>query len=291
VDTPGDQRLVRLFAQTPGARGKLRGERTVQTYARSARAFFHWLVRRETTEHTPFDRLVFPRVGKPLIRIIEPDDFEQLLKACTPEHAVGPLVDRAAARNRAMLWLLYDTGLRLSERCSLPVEDFDRKHGLIVVKGKSSKERRSVLGTNCLRNLLSYLDRHRPDDEELAEWGSAGEDPLFLSETRRPLTVNGVTLLFARLRKHSGITCKRISPHIFRHPFAIRYLVNGGDPFSLRDLPGHEDLSTVKMYMHMNAATLQKQKRKFSPGAHLPSRMPGPHEPRRCSYQTRGRGK
>ena len=101
----------------PGARGKLRGECTVQTYARSARALFHWLVRRETIERPPFDRLVFPRVGPPLIRIIEPDDFEQLLKACTPEQAVGPLVDRAAARNRAMLWLLYDTGLRLSERC------------------------------------------------------------------------------------------------------------------------------------------------------------------------------
>jgi site-specific recombinase XerD len=234
--------------------------------------------------------VVFPKVGKPLIRIIEPEEFEKLLQACTPDHEVGPLVDRAAARNRAILWLLYDTGIRLSELCGLQVEDFDRKHGLIVVKGKGSKERRIALGSNCLRNVLYYLDRHRPDEEELADWGSAGEQHFFLSETRRPITVNGITLLFARLRKRSGITGKRISPHIFRHTFAIRYLINGGDPFSLQDLLGHEDLSTVKMYMHMNDATLQEQKRKFSPGDHLPTRMPGPRQTRRKGFQAKAGG-
>jgi site-specific recombinase XerD len=60
---------------------------------------------------------------------------------------------------------------------------------LIVVKGKGSKERRIALGSNCLRNVLYYLDRHRPDEEELADWGSAGEQHFFLSETRRPITV------------------------------------------------------------------------------------------------------
>ncbi len=288
VDAPDISAWFAYLRKTPGGRGKMRGERTIQTCARSARAFFHWLVRRETIDRNPFDRVVFPKVGKPLIRIIEPEEFEKLLQACTPDHEVGPMVDRAAARNRAILWVLYDTGIRLSELCGLQVEDFDRKHGLIVVKGKGSKERRIALGGNCLRNLLYYLDRHRPDEEELAEWGSAGEDHFFLSETRRPITVNGITLLFARLRKRSGITGKRISPHIFRHTFAIRYLINGGDPFSLQDLLGHEDLSTVKMYMHMNDTTLQEQKRKFSPGDHLPTRMPGPRESRRRGYQTRG---
>lgn len=276
-----------FLRKTPGGRGKMRSERTVQTYARSARAFFHWLVRRETIERNPFDQVVFPKVGKPLIRIIEPEEFERLLLACTPQQEVGPLVDRAAARNRAILWLLYDTGIRLSELLGLRLGAFDRKHGLIVVQGKGSKERRIALGTNCLRNLLYYLDRHRPDEEELAEWGSSGEDHLFLSETRLPLTVNGMTLLFARLRKRAGITGKRVSPHIFRHTFAIRYLINGGDPFSLQDLLGHEDIATVKMYMHMNDETLQEQKRRFSPGDHLPSRMPGPRESRRWGYRTR----
>jgi integrase/recombinase XerD len=120
--------------------------------------------------------------------------------------------------------VLYDTGIRISELCGLRQGDFDRKRGILTVTGKGSKERRIALGNNCLRNLLYYLDKHRPDEEELADWGSAGEDHLFLSETRTPLTKNGVTLLFARLRKRAGITDKRISAHIHRHSFAVRYL-------------------------------------------------------------------
>jgi site-specific recombinase XerD len=277
--------------KTPSSRGKVRSERTIQTYARSARAFFHWLVRRETIERNPFDRVTFPKVGKPLIRTIEPEEFERLLVACTPPGEVGPLADRAAARNRAILWVLYDTGIRLSELCGLRTGDFDRKHGLITVNGKGSKERRIALGQNCLRHLLYYLERHRPNDEELSEWGSIGEDHLFLSETRTPLTINGVTLLFARLRKRAGITDKRISPHIFRHTFAIRYLVLGNDPFSLQELLGHEDMTTVKNYMHMNDETIQQQKRKYSPGDHLPTRMPGPGEKRRRGFQAKERGR
>ena len=274
--------------KSPGGHGKPRSERTIQTYARSARAFFHWLIRRETIGSNPFDRVVFPKVGKPLIHTIDAEEFERLLLACAPPNETGPFAERAAVRNRAILWVLYDTGIRVSELCGLRLLDFDRKHSILTVTGKGSKERRIALGNNCLRNLLYYLDKHRPDGEELAEWGSAGEDHLFLSETRLPLTKNGVTLLFKRIRERAGITDKRISPHIFRHSFAIRYLVLGNDPFSLQELLGHEDMTTVKNYMHMNDETIQAQKRKYSPGDHLPTRMPGPKETRRRGYRTRG---
>ena len=290
VDAPDINAWFAYMRKTPGSRGQPRSERTIQTYARSARAFFHWLVRRETIERSPFDRVVFPKVGKPLIRTIEPEEFERLLLACTPPGEVGPFVDRAAARNRAILWVLYDTGIRLSELCGLRLRDFDRKHGLLTVLGKGSKERRIALGQNCLRNLLYYLDRHRPNAEELAEWGSAGEEHLFLSETRLPLTKNGVILFFKRIRERAGITDKRISAHIFRHSFAIRYLILGNDPFSLQELLGHEDMTTVKNYMHMNDETIQSQKRKYSPGDHLPKRMPGPRETRRRGFQAREQG-
>ncbi len=277
--------------KSPGGHGKPRSERTIQTYARSARAFFHWLVRRETIRANPFDRVTFPKVGKPLIQTIDVDEFERLLLACAPPNETGPIAERAAVRNRAILWVLYDMGIRVSELCGLRLSDFDRKHGILTVKGKGSKERRIALGNNCLRNLLYYLDKHRPDEEELAEWGSAGEDHLFLSETRLPLTKNGVTLLFKRLRERAGITGKRVSPHILRHSFAIRYLVLGSDPFSLQELLGHEDMTTVKNYMHMNDETIQEQKRKYSPGDHLPTRMPGPRENRRRGFQAKERGR
>lgn len=272
---------------TPGARGKVRSERTIQTYARSARAFFHWLVRRETIERNPFERVVFPKVGRPLIQTITPEEFEQLLLACAPPHETGPFAERAAVRNRAILWLLYDTGIRLSELINLCLDDLDRKHGVVTVMGKGAKERRVALGQNCLRHLCYYLDKHRPDEAELAEWGSAGEGHLFLSETRQPLTKNGMEMLFKRLKARSGIIGKRISPHIFRHTFAMNYLIKSNDPFSLQELLGHEDLTTVLNYIHMNDTILQEQKRKFSPGDHLPNRMPGPRETRRRSSQGR----
>jgi site-specific recombinase XerD len=265
---------------TPGARGKLRSERTIQTYARSARAFFHWLVRRGTLETNPFDRVVFPKVGRPLIQTITTEEFEQLLLACAPPNETGAYAERAAVRNRAMLWLLYDTGIRVSELIHLRLGDVHRKKGVITVMGKGSKERRIALGQNCQRNLFYYLDKHRPNAEEMADWGSAGEDHVFLSETRQPLTKNGMEMLFKRLKTRAGITDKRISPHIFRHTFAMNYLIKSNDPFSLQELLGHEDLTTVLNYIHMNDAVLQEQKRKYSPGDHLPTRMPGPRQTR-----------
>ncbi len=286
IDAPDISGWFAHMRKAPGKHGKIRSERTIQTYARSARAFFHWLVRSATIESNPFDRVTFPKVGKPLIQTITAEEFEQLLLACTPPNETGPIAERASVRNRAIFWLLYDTGIRVSELCGLRVNDLDRKHGIITVKGKGSKERRIALGNNCLRNVLYYLDRHRPDEEELSEWGSSGEDHLFLAETRTPLTKNGVEMLFKRVRERAGIVERRMSPHILRHTFALRYLVSGGDPFSLQELLGHEDLETVKMYMHMNDEMIQGQKRKFSPGDHLPTRMPGPKEGRRRSSQT-----
>lgn len=272
---------------TPGARGNIRSERTIQTYARSARAFFHWLIRRETLEHNPFDRVVFPKVGRPLIQTITTEEFEKLLLACAPPHETGPFAERAAVRNRAILWLLYDTGIRVSELTHLRIDDLDRKKGVVTVMGKGSKERRIALGQNCLRNISYYLDKHHPDEDELADWGSAGEDHLFLSETRQPLTKNGMEMLFKRLKERAGITGKRISPHIFRHTFAMNYLIKSNDPFSLQELLGHEDLTTVLNYIHMNDTVLQEQKRKYSPGDHIPTRMPGPRETRRKSFSER----
>jgi site-specific recombinase XerD len=272
---------------TPAARGKVRSERTIQTYARSARAFFHWLLRRGTLEHNPFDRVVFPKVGRPLIQTISDEEFEKLLLACAPPNETGPFAERAAVRNRAILWLLFDTGIRVSELTNLRMDDLDRKKGVVTVLGKGSKERRIALGQNCLRNLSYYLDRHRPDEEELAAWGSSGENHIFLSETRQPLTKNGMEMLFKRLKARAGIMGKRISPHIFRHTFAMNYLIKSNDPFSLQELLGHEDLTTVLNYIHMNDTVLQEQKRKFSPGDHLPTRMPGPRETRLTSSQAK----
>jgi integrase/recombinase XerD len=106
-----------------------------------------------------------------------------------------------------------------------------------------------------------------------------------------PLTKNGVEMLFKRLKERAGIAGKRISPHILRHTFAKNYLIKSNDPFSLQELLGHEDLTTVLNYIHMNDTVLQEQKRKYSPSDHIPIQMQGQKEARRTGFQPRTRGK
>ncbi|WP_223258474.1 tyrosine-type recombinase/integrase, partial [Thermogemmatispora tikiterensis] len=134
---------------TRGSHGRQRRERTVQTYARSARAFFHWLERRRLLEENVFDLVPFPRAGRPLIETLTDEEFERLLAACAPPRKTGRLAKRATARNRAILWVLYDTGIRLSELLTLCLDKVDRRRGVITVWGKGAKERRVALGENC----------------------------------------------------------------------------------------------------------------------------------------------
>jgi integrase len=100
VDAAAISAWFAYLRSVPGQRGKPRCERTVQTYARSARAFFRWLMRREMLARNPFDQVAFPKVGRPLIQTIEPEEFEQLLQACAPQGESGWLVERAVGGGR-----------------------------------------------------------------------------------------------------------------------------------------------------------------------------------------------
>jgi len=279
-----------FLEKEPGAKGKPRVARTCRWYAQSMHAFCHWLYDERYIEENPAARVKLPKLEKPLIRIIEFEEFEALLDACAPPQETGLIADRNTARNRAILWLLWDTGIRLGELCDLRLENFDRRQGTIIVFGKGRKERRVALGKNALRALLYYLDHWRQAANELEEIGIADENHLFLAETGQALTMHGVEMLFKRLKKRANLTDRRISPHIFRHTFAVRYLMLGGDIFSLQEILGHEDISTVKNYMHLNDMNIQTQKRKFSPGDHLPKDMPGPSRTRRKGFRPKEKG-
>ncbi len=184
------------LASEPGANVRKLAERSVNCYARSMRAFCNWLEAEGYMQAAPSNHVKMPKVGRPLIRIIEFEEFERMLKACTPPHEVGPVTDRNAARNRAILWLLWDTGIRLAELCDLRLSNFDRDKGAIIVHGKGNKERRVALGRNALRSLLLYIDRYRKDRETLFAVGNPNEDHVFLSEGGFPLTRRGIDMLF-----------------------------------------------------------------------------------------------
>jgi site-specific recombinase XerD len=270
----------------PGAKGRKLSERSVNCYARSMRAFCNWLEAVGYVQVAPSNHVKMPKVGKPLIRIIEFEEFERMLKACTPPHETGPITDINAARNRAILWVLWDTGIRLAELCDLRLANFDRDRGAIIVHGKGNKERRIALGRNALRSLLLYIDRYRPNRERLLEMGNPNEDHVFLSESGFALTRRGIDMLFQRIRRRSDLPKgKRISPHIFRHTFAVRYLMLGGDIYTLQELLGHEDIATIKNYMHLNDALIQEQKRKFSPGDSVPFAGPAGGRKKRTDFR------
>ena len=270
----------------PGAKGRKLAERSVNCYARSMRAFCNWLEAEGYVQVAPSNHVKMPKVGRPLIRIIEFEEFERMLKACTPSHEVGPITDMNAARNRAILWLLWDTGIRLAELCDLRLVNVDRDKGAIIVHGKGNKERRIALGRNALRALLLYIDRYRQNRDTLLAVGNPNEDHVFLSEGGFALTRRGIDMLFQRLRRRVDLPKgKRISPHIFRHTFAVRYLMLGGDIYTLQELLGHEDIATIKNYMHLNDALIQEQKRKFSPGDSVPFANPTGGRKRREDFR------
>jgi site-specific recombinase XerD len=235
--------------EMPSATGKRRVARTIETYARSVRAFCNWLVHRGDLACSPVSEGSFPRVSVPLPHLIPPETFEQLVRAGAPPEAKAPTAQSMVARNRALLWVLFETGISVSEVCALRLFDVDRKTGILSVRGKGGNVRQMTLGSTCLGHLLSYLKQSYPTNKDHVAERRTGDDPLFLFEQGRALTKNAVTLLFGRLRQRAGVCDTAISPQILRHSFALRYLQAGGEPRGLQELLGYAGMAQVKQYL------------------------------------------
>jgi integrase len=116
------------LCETPTARGMRRSTGTRESYARSARAFCQWLVRRRYVKQTPFAHLIIPKGNPPPLHLLEPEEWERLLQACRPIGGKPILAEQAAARNQAILWVLAETEMRTAEVCGLRISDVDREH-------------------------------------------------------------------------------------------------------------------------------------------------------------------
>lgn len=223
----------------PSNTGTLRSVSTVQTYLRSARAFCHWLVQLGHLERTPFVKGLLPKVKRHPVTLIEPEVFEDLLRACGQ---ADPFADYATARNQALLWLFLETGLLVSEVCALHLEDFDREENALRVADNKGEERHLALGENGRRALLLYLDRYRLREKK------QGQRALLLSEKRQPLTTNAITQVFLRLNRRARLTDKHVSPTMLRDTFAVRYLQAGGHPKQLQEQLGLVEKTAMKRY-------------------------------------------
>jgi site-specific recombinase XerD len=187
----------------------------------------------------------FPKGTKRRFHIIEQETFERLLDACHAAKTKRPTtIDYATVRNQALLWVLWDTGMLVSEVCVLNLEDVDLAQGTLRVQGNGPKGRTLPLTPQVQHALTVYLEQYR-----LRTSKHGVSDPLFLSEQRARLTKNGFTQLFQRLCTRAGLEDHHLTPTMLREMFAIRFLQTGGPPKALRRLLGVAESTPIKQYL------------------------------------------
>lgn len=161
---------------------------------------------------------------------------------------------KTAERSRAMMLMLLDTGLRASELCSLKLHQVDNRNNRVQVTGKGARERSVPFSPRTAQALWRYLTS-RPD--------ARLEDPLFITSLGRPLDRNQLRRWLEKIGKRAGI--QNVHPHRFRHTFAIQYLRNGGDPYTLQVMLGHEQMEMVKKYLALAQIDIDLAHRRASP--------------------------
>ena len=171
---------------------------------------------------------------------------------------------------------MLDSGLRLGEVIGLELAKTDLEHSQFWVNGKGGKERVVPIGILCQRYLRRYIVHFRPEPAR-PEIGN-----VFLNLDGTRMTENSIKMIFKRLSVKCGIP--RLHAHLCRHTFGTNYLRNGGDVFSLQKILGHEDLATVRLYMHLVEADVVQKHKLYSPIDRLD--MPGPNR-RRPTRRTR----
>jgi integrase/recombinase XerD len=218
---------------------------TVQRKAACLRSFYRHLRREEITEDDPAAKLATPQRGRKLPEVLSYAEVQKLL--AQPRGDEGTTI-----RDRALLEVMYASGLRASETISLEVSDVDLERGVVRARGKGSKERLVPVGHKAIAALSVYLRSGRP---ELVRDGD--ERKLFLNFRGGPLTRQGLYKIVLRHAKTAGLE-GRMSPHTLRHSFATHLLSGGCDLRSVQEMLGHADLSTTQLYTHLSGEELKE---------------------------------
>ncbi|MDF2658064.1 MAG: recombinase XerD [Paenibacillus sp.] len=222
-----------------------RAPTTVSRNIVSIRAFYQYLLRERTIAQDPSLDMEMPKLEKRLPKVMTVEEVERLLEA--PETAVP-----GGMRDKAMLELLYATGIRVSELISLGVDDVNPAMGFVRCTGKG-KERIIPLGKIAAHWLGSYTESMRP--QLLRQ--SKDEDALFINHLGTRLTRQGFWKIIKRYAREAGID-KEITPHTLRHSFATHLLENGADLRAVQEMLGHADISTTQVYTQVTKARMKE---------------------------------
>ncbi|HSG08011.1 MAG TPA: site-specific tyrosine recombinase XerD [Longimicrobiales bacterium] len=222
----------------------------------AVRTYFAFLLAEGAVSVDPTERLESPKLGRRLPEFLTHAEVQAFLDAPDP-------VSTLYWRDRAILELLYATGMRVSELAELPLVALDLDEGFLTVFGKGSKERLVPVGAPALRALGRYLRDVRPTLDRGK--GKAG-GRVFLNVRGGPLSRVAVWGLVKESARRAGID-KRVSPHTLRHTFATHLLEGGADLAAVQELLGHADISTTQIYTHVDREYLRDVHRKYHPRA------------------------
>ena len=225
---------------------------TIRRRFSAIKGFFSFLSEEGLLPFDPTEEMATPKTWKRLPHVLDIEEVTRLLEA--PQ---GP--DPKTVRDRAMLEVLYATGMRVSELVHMRMMDLDLEESLIRIRGKGEKERLVPVGREALKWLYLYLEmRHRLDKQ--------GSPYLFLSNRGKPMTRQRFWQLIKDYASKAGIT-KHLSPHTIRHSFATHLLDGGADLRTVQELLGHSHISTTQIYTHVARTHMEEVYKKSHPRA------------------------
>jgi integrase/recombinase XerD len=230
------------------------GHASVARHLSALRGFYRYWLRDGGVARDPTEHLETPRLPRRLPRTLSPAAVIALLET-------SPVTDPRGLRDRALLELLYATGMRAGECLSLRIEDLNFAAGYVVCTGKGSRQRLVPVGAQALGWVRRYLAEARPG---LARRTDAGT--LFLNRRGGPLSRQALWGIIKRAARAAGLRAT-ISPHTLRHSFASHLLERGADLRSVQAMLGHADISTTQIYTHLPSAALLEMYRRFHPRA------------------------
>lgn len=225
---------MRRYAATGFAGGL--SPRSIQRRLSGARSFMGYLIREGRVKNNPVAGVTAPKAPKRLPDALDVEQMAQLL------NVKGD--DRAATRDRAIMELLYSSGLRLAELVGLNLGDVDAGDGLVRVTGKGRKERIVPVGRRALAAICEW-ERVRANDADV------GEQAMFVGQRGKRISPRTVQAMVRRRAIEAGLP-KRVYPHLFRHSFATHMLESSSDLRGVQEMLGHADISTTQIYTHLD---------------------------------------
>jgi len=216
--------------------------------------FFRFLVGRGTVRRDPAEGLSLPRIERYLPETLNELQVEKLIESINTTTELG-------LRDRAMIELLYASGLRISELANARLEEFSTEEGVLRVTGKGNKTRIVPVGRKACAALAAYMSTERP---KLVKQRSGSQ--LFLSKRGTRLTTARIWQIVKERARQSGLEAN-VYPHLLRHSFATHLLGNGADLRIIQEMLGHADISTTQVYTHVDQQRLKAVHRQFHPRA------------------------